>query len=340
MSKSRSSKANQPYAQLNNVASLFALTRSTEIKSENIEDSEDTEVDASEPLQIDSPTRLKLEQIVLPEQQPRRYFDPEKLAQLAKSIQEHGILEPLLVRPQGDKYELVAGERRFRAAQQVGLSEVPVVIHQLDDRQALQVALIENLQREDLNAVEETEGILRMLELTLNLPSEEIVALFNWRAHQQRIQNKSGFTPMDTGVHTTNEIYWQSVEAVFRVIGRFTPESFRTHRLPLLKLPVPIMQAINSGQIEYSKARLIARIKDETFRDQLLRQAIEQGLSRQEISNRIAQTEVISSTKLDIDQRVRTQADSVFKKFRKARLTGHSLEKAQYLLSQLEALLK
>ena len=88
----------------------------------------------------------------MPKKQPRRYFDPDRQAQLIKSVQEHGILEPLLVRPLADGlYELVAGERRYRAAQELGLKEVPVVIREFDDKQALQVALIENLQREDLN---------------------------------------------------------------------------------------------------------------------------------------------------------------------------------------------
>jgi ParB family chromosome partitioning protein len=106
-----------------------------------------------------TPPTLKLQQIQV-NQQPRRYFDPEKLEQLKRSIEEHGILEPLIVRPlgggEGAGYQLVAGERRYRAARELGLKEVPVVVHQLSDQQAIQVALIENLQREDLNPVEET----------------------------------------------------------------------------------------------------------------------------------------------------------------------------------------
>ena len=112
-------------------------------------------------MEIDQPSATAaLARIQLPRKQPRRWFDPEKMAHLVKSIQEHGILEPLLVRPlPNGALELVAGERRFRAAQEVGLSEIPIVVKELDDRQALQVALLENLQREDLNPIEETEGI-------------------------------------------------------------------------------------------------------------------------------------------------------------------------------------
>jgi len=115
-------------------------------------------------LSPDSPQSVNISQIILSQQQPRRYFDPDKMQQLAQSIQEHGILEPLLVRPlTGDTYELIAGERRYRAAKEVGLTYVPVVIRAMTDRQALQIALIENLQREDLNPLEETEGMLSLL---------------------------------------------------------------------------------------------------------------------------------------------------------------------------------
>ncbi|WP_245940007.1 ParB/RepB/Spo0J family partition protein [Stenomitos frigidus] len=101
-------------------------------------------------------------------QQPRRYFDPEKLNQLAESIKQHGILEPLLVCfTAHGKYEIVAGERRYRAATMLGFTEVPVVIRDFSDQEALQVALIENLQREDLNPIEETEGILELVALRL-----------------------------------------------------------------------------------------------------------------------------------------------------------------------------
>ena len=109
----------------------------------------------------DSQVSVSVNQISLPPTQPRRYFDSEALKQLTESIKQHGILQPLLVRLVDEgKHELVAGERRYRAATEIGLKEVPVVIRELDDNAAFQLALIENLLREDLNPVEETEGIL------------------------------------------------------------------------------------------------------------------------------------------------------------------------------------
>ncbi len=125
-----------------------------------------------------SPQSMPLDQIVLPATQPRRYFDSEALKQLTESIKQHGILQPILVRPlDGEKHELVAGERRYRAALSIGLKVVPVVIRELDDNAAFQFALIENLLREDLNPVEETEGILQLLSLKLGRSVEEIPPL-------------------------------------------------------------------------------------------------------------------------------------------------------------------
>jgi len=99
--------------------------------------------------------------------QPRSHFDEEALAQLAESIKAHGLLQPILVRqdPHSEElYEIIAGERRWRAAQKAQLHEVPVVILNLDDKQALEIALIENLQREDLNPVEEAHGYHKLIE--------------------------------------------------------------------------------------------------------------------------------------------------------------------------------
>lgn len=97
--------------------------------------------------------------------QPRKRFDDEALHELAHSIAEHGILQPLVVRPiGGERYEIIAGERRFRAGQQAGLSRVPCVVKNYDDRQALAVALIENLQRSDLNVLEVAQGLQQLVE--------------------------------------------------------------------------------------------------------------------------------------------------------------------------------
>ena len=97
--------------------------------------------------------------------QPRKDINPEKLQELADSIKAQGIVQPIVVRQlDTEKYEIVAGERRWRAAQLIGLQDVPVVIKEIDDRQAIAIALIENIQREDLNPLEEAEALRRLLD--------------------------------------------------------------------------------------------------------------------------------------------------------------------------------
>ena len=96
--------------------------------------------------------------------QPRKQFDESKLQELADSIKEKGILEPLIVRKVAEGYELIVGERRWRAAQKAGLKEVPILVKEAEDREALELSLIENLQREDLNPLEEAEGLKRLIE--------------------------------------------------------------------------------------------------------------------------------------------------------------------------------
>lgn len=100
--------------------------------------------------------------------QPRQSFEPDALAELAQSIREKGILQPLLVRPRGDGFEIVAGERRWRAAQLAGVDELPVIIQDLSDREALEIAIIENLQREDLGPIEEARAYRALMEHGLN----------------------------------------------------------------------------------------------------------------------------------------------------------------------------
>lgn len=108
---------------------------------------------------------LRLSEIEPNRDQPRKIFSEEALNELADSIREHGVLQPLLVRPlPGGSYQLVAGERRWRASRMAGLQEVPVVIREMDEEQAMEIALIENLQREDLNAIEEATGYKQLME--------------------------------------------------------------------------------------------------------------------------------------------------------------------------------
>lgn len=121
-----------------------------------------------------STVALKISELQPNRDQPRREFDEKSLAELADSISQHGILQPLLVRPFLDGgYQIVAGERRYRAARMAGLTEVPVVIRDLSDSETMQLALIENLQREDLTPVEEARGYRQLMD-NYGLKQEEV----------------------------------------------------------------------------------------------------------------------------------------------------------------------
>lgn len=120
--------------------------------------------------------KLSVDEIEPNREQPRKTFDEATLAELSDSIREHGVIQPLLVRPMADgSYRLVAGERRYRAARMAGLTEVPVTVREMSDEEESIFALIENLQREDLNAIEEAEGLKRLID-SFGLTQEQAAA--------------------------------------------------------------------------------------------------------------------------------------------------------------------
>ena len=120
--------------------------------------------DKNQPKQLVSSNLVDINKIKPCKYQPRTEFDEDSLKALAESIKEKGVLQPLLVRQQGDKYEIIAGERRWRASQIAGLTEVPVVIKEFEDKEVLEAALVENLLREDLSAIEEAEALQRLMD--------------------------------------------------------------------------------------------------------------------------------------------------------------------------------
>ncbi|HLK65537.1 MAG TPA: ParB/RepB/Spo0J family partition protein [Bryobacteraceae bacterium] len=121
----------------------------------------------------ETPVSLAIDAIEPNPLQPRRTFEQQPLAELAQSIRTNGIIQPLVVRKQGDRYQLVAGERRWRAAKLAELDRVPVVVREISDDHLLEITLIENIQREDLNPIETATALMRMCN-ELNLPPDEI----------------------------------------------------------------------------------------------------------------------------------------------------------------------
>jgi ParB family chromosome partitioning protein len=117
--------------------------------------------------------KISMNLIKANKEQPRKYFDPEKISELAESIKEHGVIQPIILNKKEDVYVVIAGERRFRAAKSIGLSEIPAIIMNISNKEVLQISLIENIQREDLNPIEEAIAYKKLL-VDFNLTQEEI----------------------------------------------------------------------------------------------------------------------------------------------------------------------
>lgn len=208
--------------------------------------------------------------------QPRKYFDPETMRNLEASIRRDGVIEPLIVRPlENGNYELVAGERRLRASKEAGLSKVPIKIHELTEAQARRISLAENLQREELNPVEEVEAILKLmaLELTSNMEEEfdtsDVVSLL------YRMQNEAkGKVTHNVMGSAKGEL----VEDVFKGLG-IAWKSFVSNKLPVLNWPEEVLQRAKEGQLAFEKAKILARVKDENNRGTLLSRAVSESLS-------------------------------------------------------------
>ncbi len=112
-----------------------------------------------------SPVELRITEIEPNSDQPRKYFDETALDELSENIKRYGLLQPIVVRPLiGGNYQIVAGERRWRASRRAGLKTIPVIIKELSDEETMEIALIENLQREDLNPIEEAEGYKQLID--------------------------------------------------------------------------------------------------------------------------------------------------------------------------------
>lgn len=290
------------------------------------------------PTQTDEPTQAIAIALIHPFRfQRRRFFDPDTIEQLAESIKEVGVLQPLLVREHPEApgaYELIAGERRLRSATLAGLTQVPVIIRSLNDLDATEVHLAENLQRDDLNAIDETEGILQFLALKLNNNPSGVVSLL----HQ--MQNHA------LGKVTNNVIssaHGQMIEQVFERLG-MKWSSFVANRLPILNFPEEILESMRSGRLEYTKAKEIAKLKDPDDRAALLTEAVGKDLSLSDIKSRLSElkpTNGFPAAKLFETPTFKAQLDETFRELKKAKVWEDPGKKKRLdkLMAQLRSLL-
>ncbi len=289
-----------------------------------------------EPAEV-SASGLPLESIRFNEQQPRKYFDPISLDDLAHSIARKGVLEPIIVRRAGDGYEVVAGERRTRAAKLAGLKEIPAIVVDIDDREALEIAITENLQREDLNTVEETEAVLGLLEVTLDISRKNVIALLQALYAEERGRASS---------RKIDPQHREEAHGVFRRVGRFGVASFVSNRLPILDFPTELLDAIRGGEIEFTKAQAIARVADKEQRSRLLKEAVAENLTLSQVRRRITELRkghnVIAppqdSAAAETQQLV-SSTKRLLNKRRLAALDSARSERVNQLLQELQELL-
>lgn len=203
---------------------------------------------------------LRLSEIEPNREQPRKQFDEEALAELSASIGQHGVLQPLLVRPLAiGGYQLVAGERRWRAARMAGLTEVPVVVREMSEQEAAEMAMIENLQREDLNPMEEARGYQSLME-NYGLTQEEAARVVN--KSRPAVANALRLLNLPTAV------------ADMVLAGRISAG----HARALLAFPTPEQQeamAIKAEEEQWSVRELEKRAKEANARKKVSRETSE-----------------------------------------------------------------
>jgi ParB family chromosome partitioning protein len=207
-------------------------------------------------------------------EQPRKHFDKEKIAELSSSIAEHGLIQPITVRKNGERYRIVSGERRWRASRMAGLKEVPVIIREIDDKTALELALIENLQREDLNAVEEARGYKTLAE-DYSLTQEQIAK----RVGKSRpaVANAMRILALPDEILDlvlTGKISSGHARALLPLTERYTKEKLIALAKEIAEKDIPVRKIENLAKLPDKKTAKTERKNDIYYAE------IEDGLSR------------------------------------------------------------
>lgn len=214
---------------------------------------------------------VSLDEITPRADQFRRSFDRASIEALAASIGELGLLEPIVVRRQGGGFEIVAGERRYRALRQLGWERAPVRVVAFDDAQAELAGAVENLNREDLSPLEEVDAVLSVLQHALGRPRDEVIASIT-QVRSLELEGKN-----------LSENDATSVTRLFKSLGYTSVNSFYANRLSLLRYPDDLLQAMREQGLAYTKARVLARLKDAGARRELLNRALQVDLSVEEL---------------------------------------------------------
>lgn len=276
--------------------------------------------------------------------QPRKFFDPTAMEKLKQSIAKVGIREPLLVRRGPDeKLEIVSGESRWRCGKDLKLETIPAIESKLDDEQALEIALVSNLIRENLNLVEETDSIVALIGLKFGLDAESLsqtlIRIKNLRRarslnDEQVVQEMSDYY---SGIITLDVL-----SQIDRILSQFglTLESFVTNRLiAVQKMPESLLESVREGRIALSKADIIRRsnLPPETQED-LLKQA-EEGIAKSALLERVKKlkrSNLEADGDIDLPQKFRKSAQKLYSKKSWSRIQTDSKLKKKF--QRLQAL--
>ena len=295
-----------------------------------------SETSPAKPAQEAGAQWIAIDQIKPGKYQPRQYFSEASIESLAKSFKEQGFRGALNVRrADNETYEIVAGERRWRAAKRAGLTEVRCLVDQYSDEEALEFALVENLQREDLSKLEETEGILQLIETKLEIERDQAISIIRTEGHSDR-QARSDVAPSEELQNIETLLSYFNIEL----------QTFRTKNLRTLTLPDDLKEAHLKHGLSYSTALELNKVKDEKARAKLLKQVLSSGLSFRDVKQKVKDVAVVQRSsespteqKSIIDRLEKTvkrakKAKGLFEKSQKKERLEHLLEELEMLLEE------
>ncbi|MGC1528343.1 MAG: ParB/RepB/Spo0J family partition protein [Phormidesmis sp.] len=274
---------------------------------------------------------ISVDQIVRSPFQPRQFFAQESIDSLAKAFEQHGFRGAINVRSKDDgTYELVAGERRWRAAQQAQLKQVRCIVDAYTDEEALEFALMENLQREDLSKLEETEGILNFIEIKLGIAREEAIGIIRTEGHSDKTARSD--------VAPSKEL--KQIEELLSLFD-IGLQTFRTKNLRTLSLPEDLKAAHLEENLSYSSALELSKVKGTSERQALLEKALQENMSFRTIKDHVKRTVKGDSQSDGKNDALVKRFDGIARRVKSQRSaikTGKA-KRIQKLLSELESLL-
>ena len=293
-----------------------------------------SEPQAPQPLKETAAQWIPLDKIKPGTLQPRQFFSQESIDSLAKSFQEQGFRGALNVRPLEDgTYELVAGERRWRAAKQAALERVRCIVDNYSDSEALEFALLENLQREDLSKLEETEGILQLIATKLGITRSEAVTIIRTEGHSDQ-RGRSDVAPSEK---------LKKIEELLELF-QIELQTFRTKNIRTLTLPDELKEAHLKKGLSYSSALELNKVKEKKTRQLLLKKALQEELSFREIKKLVKETITKQGKReeLEVEKSLIERLERTVKRAKKSQQLFEKAQKKkrlERLLRELEALL-